>query len=397
MEETSPQDPEPAPETPDAPPPLPSLPELPADTPEPIAALWELFQAQPLLGALVVIALFFCLGKVAQWIVARGVRRLTRHINTDLDDRMLDQLERPIFISVFFFGLIVAALLLDPHPTLLRATLAVLKTVLVIYWMVAGLRLSRLSLEAFGRNRQRFSWLEERTLPLFDITTKLLIVGAASYAALLTWNIDPTAWLASAGIIGIAVGFAAKDTLANLFAGFFIIADAPYRLGDFIILETGERGQVTHVGLRSTRLLTRDDIEIILPNAMMANSKILNESGGPWRKERMRIKVGVAYGSDVDQVCEVLSQIAAGHEHICPEPKPRVRLRALGESSLDFELLCWISEPMLRGQLSHELLMEIYKTFSRLGIEIPYPKREVYLHRVDPDPSELESPKEQEA
>lgn len=381
---------EPAPE-PDLVAAMPQIPELPAGTPEPIAAAWDQIQAHPAVGALVVIAVFFCLGKVAQWLVCRGARRLTRHTHTDLDDRALDLLERPIFTSVFFFGLMLATLLLGLHPALVHGVLAVLKTVLVLYWMFAGLRLSRLLLEVLGHNHRRFSWLEERTLPLFDISTKLLVVGGASYALLLTWNIDPTAWLASAGIIGIAVGFAAKDTLANLFAGFFIIADSPYKLGDFIILESGERGRVTHVGLRSTRLLTRDDIEIILPNAVMANSKIINESGGPWTKQRLRIKVGVAYGSDVDQVCEVLCRIAAEHEHICAEPEPRVRLRGFGDSSLDFELLGWIDEPVLRGQLSHDLLMETYRTFRRLGIEIPYPKRDVYLHRVDAGPAELES------
>ena len=77
------------------------------------------------------------------------------------------------------------------------------------------------------------------------------------------------------------MGFAAKDTLANLFAGVFILADAPYKIGDFIVLDGGERGRVTKIGIRTTRILTRDDVEITIPNATIANSKIINESGGP--------------------------------------------------------------------------------------------------------------------
>jgi small-conductance mechanosensitive channel len=114
----------------------------------------------------------------------------------------------------------------------------------------------------------------------------------------------------------------------------------------------------------------------------MANAKIINESGGPWEKERIRIKVGVAYGSDVDQVCEVLERVAREHDHVCPEPTPRVRFRTFGDSSLDFELLCWIDEPVLRGKLSHEMNMDVYKTFAREGIEIPYPKRDVYIKEM---------------
>ena len=90
-----------------------------------------------------------------------------------------------------------------------------------------------------------------------------------------------TAWLASAGVVGIAVGFAAKDTLANLFSGVFILADAPYKIGDYIVLDaTGMRGKVTQIGLRSTRLITRDDVEVTIPNSIMGNSQVINQSGG---------------------------------------------------------------------------------------------------------------------
>ena len=91
---------------------------------------------------------------------------------------------------------------------------------------------------------------------------KTVVVGGAIYLIFQFWGINVTAWLASAGIIGIAIGFAAKDTLANFFAGIFILADTPYNLGDYINLDTGERGKVVHVGLRTTRLLTRDDVEV---------------------------------------------------------------------------------------------------------------------------------------
>jgi len=144
----------------------------------------------------------------------------------------------------------------------------------------------------------------------------VLIVAIAAYALLQVWNIDPTAWLASAGVVGIAVGFAAKDTLANLFAGFFIIADVPYKLGDYVVLDAGERGEITRVGIRSTRLLTRDDVEVIIPNSELANHKIVNESGGRWVKFRIRLKVGVAYGSDLDRVVEVLEEVARENRNV---------------------------------------------------------------------------------
>ena len=216
--------------------------------------------------------------------------------------------------------------------------------------------------------------------PQFDC----LVVGGGLYFLFLTWGINVGGLLMTGGIAGLAVGFAAKDTLANLFSGFFILADAPYQVGDFIVLDTGERGQVTNVGLRSTRLLTRDDIEITIPNAVIGNAKITNESGGRWEKERIRVKVGVAYGSDVDRVRQVLMEVAEGNPNIDDEPEPRVRFRRFGESGLDFELMGWIHEPVLRGRVLDALNTEVYKRFAAEGIEIPFPKRDVYLHQVSP-------------
>ncbi len=353
--------------------------------PPPLLTVWELIADQPWLAFAIIVCLSYLIAKLVQLLVQNSVAKLASRTRTQLDDQLIALTRKPIFLTVFFFGLALATHQL-PLPDGFTAVLVnILKTLVVLSWLGAGWPFCRLLLQSLSRNQDRFPLIEERTIPLFDITSKLLLIGGTSYAVLMIWQINPTAWLTSAGVIGIAVGFAAKDTLANLFAGFFILADAPYKIGDFVVLDSGERGQVTHVGIRSTRLETRDDIQITLPNASIANAKIINETGGKWEKERIRLKVGVAYGSDVDQVCDVLQDIAIHHEHICLEPAPRVRMRGFGDSSLDFELLCWIDEPVLRGRLSHELYMEIYKTFGKEEIEIPFPKRDVYLYQMPMD------------
>ena len=134
--------------------------------------------------------------------------------------------------------------------------------------------------------------------------------------------------------------------------------------------------------MRSTRLLTLDDVEVTIPNAVIANAKIVNESGGPWVKHRIRVPVGVAYGSDVDQVCSVLEEIAIAHPKVEKQPSPRVRMRAFGASSLDFELLAWIDHPKFRGLIRHDLLRNIYKAFKEHGIEIPFPQTDIHVRSV---------------
>lgn len=252
----------------------------------------------------------------------------------------------------------------------------------LLIWTGFVMRLTRYVLYGVSKNQKSAMWLHPQTLPLFENLASIVIVVLAIYYLFSLWHIDMTAWLASAGIVGIAVGFAAKDTLANLFSGVFILADAPYKIGDFIVLDGVERGEVTKIGLRSTRLLTRDDVEVTVPNSMMGNSKIINESGGPHEKFRIRVKVGVAYGSDIDIVREILTEVAIQEPGVCDDPEPRVRLRLFGTSSLDFELLCWISQPVLRGRILDRLNCAVYKRFIEEGVEIPYTKQDVYIKEV---------------
>ena len=355
---------------------------MPHWVPESVQSLIERVAEYPIPAMLGAVLLFFLLCKTFELVAGRVLSRMAGLTKTDLDDKLFKLIHKPVFPTAFFLGLTLLAPLLE-LPDILHGFLrSVLLTLVVLVWLSALFPAKRLLLDSLSRNAHRLPFLDERTLPLFAMIGKIVLIGVGSYALLAIWHIDPRPWLASAGILGIAVGFAAKDTLANLFGGFFILADSPYKLGDFVNLDSGIRGKVTHIGIRSTRMLTRDDIEITVPNAQIANATIINESGGPWEKERIRIKVGVAYGSDVDQVCEVLREIAQSRPDVSAEPLPRVRMRAFGASSLDFELLCWIDQPVLRGKISHELYMAIYKRFAEEEIEIPYSKHDLYIKEM---------------
>jgi len=257
-------------------------------------------------------------------------------------------------------------------------------TLLILVWTGFLLKSSRVVLMAItdSATSSSQSLVRLQTLPLFQNLALIIILMFSVYLIFRAWSIDMTAWLASAGIVGIAVGFAAKDTLANLFSGVFILADGPYKIGDYVVLDSGERGKVTHIGIRSTRLLTRDDVEITIPNAVMGNTRITNESGGPYEKFRLRVKVGVAYGSDIDLVREVLLGVALGEPQVCPEPEARVRFRQFGGSSLDFELLVWVENPEVRGRVLDILNTAVYKRFHEEGIEIPYSKHDVFIKEM---------------
>jgi small-conductance mechanosensitive channel len=337
----------------------------------------------PRLQAAALILAALLLAKIADLVISRLLMRWAKRSNTDVDDRIVALIHRPVFLSVLFFGLWLATSRVGLSADIELLIFRLLKSSALLIWLVFLMRTASLIVEVMGRFRGRSRLIDPRTISLAANLAKILIVGGGIYFFFLVWGINVGALLVTGGVVGVAIGFAAKDTLANLFSGIFILADAPYQVGDFIVLGSGERGEVTQVGLRSTRILTRDDIEVTIPNALIANDTIVNESGGPWVKQRVRVKVGVAYGSDIDRVCEVLLEVAAAHPEIEQDPEPRVRFRTFGQSSLDFELLAWIREPVMRGRVLHAINAAVYKRFAAEGIEIPYPKQDVYLHRTE--------------
>ena len=336
----------------------------------------------PLLLIVLLVGAGYLVGKLCQFLLTQVLSRLANRTSTALDDQLINVARRPALTVPVLLSLLLVTALLPLPGGVQRITIGALATILVLSLLRAALKVSRVLLDLLATQQDRYEMIQARTLPIFDITTKVLLVAVAGYMLLMIWGINPAAWLASAGVIGIAVGFAARDTLANLFSGIFIVADAPYKMGDYIVLGTGERGEVTHVGMRSTRLLTRDDVEITIPNAVIANAKIINESGGPWEKYRIRIPVGVAYGSDLDQVVELLMSVARDNAEVLDSPAPRVRMRGFGDSSINFELMGWIERPVLRGRVTHELFMAVYRRFMESGVEIPFPQRDLHVRSM---------------
>ena len=314
--------------------------------------------------------------------ISAALRNLVARTRFKFDDHLIDHLHNPVFTSVILIGTALAVNLLKIEDPFESIILSVLLTIAYIVWTLFLIRVTRSVLRNIAENDQHVAVLHPQTLPLFENIVFITIIVLAVYIIFTAWNVDMTAWLASAGIVGIAVGFAAKDTLANLFSGVFIMADAPYKIGDFVVLDSGQRGEITHIGIRSTRLMTRDDIEVTVPNSVMGNTMIINESGGPAERFRIRVAVGVAYGSDIDKVREVLMDIALTDEAVCEDPEPRVRFRTFGASSLDFELLCWIDQPVLRGRVIDALNCKVYKRFIEEKIEIPYSKHDLYIKEM---------------
>jgi MscS family membrane protein len=340
--------------------------------------LFETVSANPWIQSGIVIVITFTCASLLTWLIFRIISAITRRTHFVFDDQIALILRPPIYFSLVVIGL-TSGINLMPLEAWKLYLIRGMRTIGIVIWVIFCIRLASLLLKRVAGLSNKFTFIQHRTVTLFDNLAKIAIFGAGVYAFFVVWNIDMTAWLASAGIAGIAIGFAAKDTLSNLFSGVFIIADAPYKVGDYIELERGGRGKVVNIGLRSTRILTRDDIEVTIPNSIIGNSTIINQSGGPHEKMRIRLKIGVAYGSDVDKVKEILVEAAKANPLVCTSPEPRIRFRQFGASSLDFEVLFWVENPELKGMVLDAMNTAVYNRLRDEHIEIPYAKQDLYI------------------
>lgn len=343
-----------------------------------LRALWSYHWAAALIVAVGSIALAW----VFEVLIVGVLRRLAKRTETEIDDVAIDLLKRPIYVSLLMIGLDWSLRLYDPPGTMVEhLSRSIFYTIAIVLWCVALTRMSGFTLKAMSKRGKPGALMQARTLPLFDMVAKSVLLAAAIYLGMVAWEIDVGAWLASAGIVGVAVGLAAQDSLANYFAGVFIIADAPYKLHDVITLDDGTRGRVTDIGLRSTRIHTKDGVEINVPNSILGTMKIENRSGGPAIEERISVEIGVAYGSDIDEVEEILRSATDGVEHVVEGRETEIYFKSFGASSLDFDVKVWIY-PRHFETVRHELHRRIYKALNDASIEIPFPQQDLHVKEL---------------
>ncbi len=221
---------------------------------------------------------------------------------------------------------------------------------------------------------------------IFDLLKKFsgaIIYATAVILALDVLGINVMPFVAGAGVAGIAIGFAAKDTLSNLIAGVVLIIDRPFEIGDRIEVwsaPTGSAswGDVIDIGLRATKTKTTDNIVIIIPNNEIMKRDIVNYTIIS-SNIRVRINIGVAYDADIKQAKDLINKVAGSVEWVSKEPPPKVVVRNFGESSVDLQLRVWINDARKRMDTISYITDKVKEEFDNNGIEIPYPKRDITI------------------
>ena len=190
------------------------------------------------------------------------------------------------------------------------------------------------------------------------------------------------------GGLSIGIGFGLQNVVSNLISGLILIFERPIKIGDLVeIMDVNIFGRVTSINLRSTVIMALDEKEIIVPNSQLITEPVHNLTHFNARF-RVRVQVGVSYGSDVQRVKAILLEVAHAHPEVIKEPTsemefvttPLVRFINFGESSLDFELLAWIPDSFMRFDVASDLHFMVWEKFKEYGIKIPFPQRDVHFY-----------------
>ena len=169
----------------------------------------------------------------------------------------------------------------------------------------------------------------------------------------------------------VGVGFGLQNIAQNFISGIIILLERPIKQNDIVVVG-GVSGRVRDIRVRSTFIETRDDVAIIVPNSLFIAEQVINDSFSG-HKIRRTLKVGVAYGSDIEKVTNILMEIANNHEQIIKNPGPRILFMDFGSSSLDFELRFWVEELWTTDVILSDLRYTIDHEFRKENINIPFP------------------------
>jgi MscS family membrane protein len=223
---------------------------------------------------------------------------------------------------------------------------------------------------------------DERLIPFLQKILKAIVIILAVIFIFSAWNINISPFLATAGIAGLAIGLAVKDSLSNILGGLQLVLDRTFKVGDKVELESGEMGVILDIGLRSTKMKTYDNEVIYIPNGFLANAKIKNFTH-PDVSIRVNVEFGVSYGSDTEKVRQVVLDAVRKIDTVIEEPEPIVQFLKMSDFSLDFIARAWVDEYIKAFSTKVRMTDEIYNALNRAGISIPFPTRTVYTKEME--------------
>lgn len=331
--------------------------------------------------SLVIIAIALFLGR---WLIKRLLfpifKALISRTQTTLDDVLLDVAQGPIYWLLLILVAQYAIGRLDFLDSFYTFDFAKIYFVayFAIFFLMAWRAISTLSTWYQGEiSKTQRTELGKQLMPFVSRVALILLTLLAGIILLDHFNIEVSGLVATLGIGSLAIALAAQAALADTISGFIIMIDRPYRIGDRIeILELDTWGDVTDIGLRSTRIRTRDNRMAVVPNSVIAKSMVVNHSY-PDDKYRLQTELGIAYGTDLETARNIMIEAVEKVDGVLKDRPVEALFLHFGESALMFRVRWWLDSFVDTRRMFDRVNTALYKALEDANIEMPNPQRDV--------------------
>jgi MscS family membrane protein len=309
-------------------------------------------------------------------LIVRMLRRLTRRSKTELDDALLGVIRPQVSWFVAAVGFQVATSLLSFTNETIDALLK--NVYFVLYWFVIVATLWRTIDFLVQWYREHLApgadeALSEQALILLQRLGRITLTVAGGIVLLAHFRVDVLAVSAALGLSGFAIALAAQDTISNIISGIVIMIDRPFSVGDRIdIPALGTWGDVVEIGMRTTKVVTRDNRMVLIPNTAIVDSNVVNYSL-PDPTYRLQTDIGIGTGESIPKVVQILTEAVRGVEGVLPDKNVDVLFTGFGDSSNTFRIRWWVASYADKRRVTHRVCSAIQEAANRAGIDMPNP------------------------
>jgi len=318
---------------------------------------------------------------LVKFIMRQVLKPLAKKTKTKIDDLVIKSISSIIFYVVIVLGFKLGIQHFQFETSIYSS---IVNSLFVLIIMVMVLRIianfSTHWLKEWASKTE--STADDRLIPLVAKILKAVTIILGIFFIFDTWNINLSPLLATVGVAGIAIGFAVRDSLANILGGIQLVLDKTFKVGDKVELESGEMGVILDIGIRSTKLKTYDNEVIYIPNGSLANTKIKNFTV-PDLTVRVNVNFGVEYGSDPEKVRSVVLDAVKKIDTVIERPTPVVQFLNMADSSLDFVARVWVQNYTDAYSTKLKVTDEIYNALNKANIGIPFPTHTVFTKNLD--------------
>ena len=317
------------------------------------------------------------------FLVDKVLKQFTRRTATTLDNAVLNAARLPLYFLAVVGALDIALGRLEFLPDTWDQWIS--EGFFILYFLVVFIFAWRLvthffdwySSDVAGKTK---SDLEQQLFPFFKRIVLILLSAIGLITVLSHFEVNITAMVTTLGIGSLAVALAAQSALEDTISGFLIMIDRPYRIGDRIeILDLDTWGDVTDIGLRSTRIKTRDNRMVVVPNSQIGKSLVVNYAY-PNNQYRLQIHIGVAYGTDLEQAREIMIDTVSKVEGVLPDHPVDALFLEFGDSALIFRVRWWLDSYVDTRRMFDRVNTALYQALTAEGIEMPYPQMVIRPH-----------------